>query len=29
MITGYGGKEVPPFSRSFMGGEQDVRGFDI
>jgi outer membrane protein insertion porin family len=28
-ITGYGGKEVPPFSRSFMGGEQDVRGFEI
>jgi outer membrane protein insertion porin family len=29
LITGYGGKEVPPFSRSFMGGEQDVRGFEI
>ena len=28
MITGYGGKYVPPFSRRFMGGEQDVRGFD-
>jgi len=28
MIAGYGGKEAPPFSRSFMGGEQDVRGFD-
>jgi outer membrane protein insertion porin family len=28
IITGYGGKEVPPFSRSFMGGEQDIRGFD-
>ena len=28
MITGYGGKEVPPFSRRFIGGEQDVRGFD-
>ncbi len=29
LITGYGGKEVPPFSRSFMGGEQDVRGFEF
>ncbi len=29
MITSYGGKEVPPFSRSFMGGENDVRGFDF
>jgi len=28
IITGYGGKEVPPFSRSFMGGEQDIRGFE-
>jgi outer membrane protein insertion porin family len=28
LIAGYGGKEAPPFSRSFMGGEQDVRGFD-
>ncbi|MGP8244467.1 MAG: outer membrane protein assembly factor BamA [Bryobacteraceae bacterium] len=28
LITGYGGKEVPPFARSFMGGENDVRGFD-
>ncbi|MGC1493826.1 MAG: outer membrane protein assembly factor BamA, partial [Candidatus Acidiferrum sp.] len=28
-ITGYGGKEVPPFSRFYMGGEQDIRGFDI
>jgi outer membrane protein insertion porin family len=28
VVTGYGGKEVPPFSRSFMGGEQDVRGFE-
>jgi outer membrane protein insertion porin family len=27
--TGYGGKEVPPFSRFYMGGEQDLRGFDI
>jgi outer membrane protein insertion porin family len=28
-ITGYGGKEVPPFSRFYMGGESDIRGFDI
>jgi outer membrane protein insertion porin family len=28
VISGYGGKSIPPFSRSFMGGEQDVRGFD-
>ena len=27
--TGYGGKEVPPFNRFYMGGENDVRGFDI
>ncbi|MGO9263062.1 MAG: outer membrane protein assembly factor BamA [Bryobacteraceae bacterium] len=28
LITGYGGKYVPPFSRTFMGGEMDVRGFE-
>jgi outer membrane protein insertion porin family len=28
IITGYGGKAVPPFSRTFMGGENDIRGFD-
>jgi len=28
-ITGYGGKEVPPYSRFYMGGENDIRGFDI
>jgi len=28
-ITGWGGGEVPPFSRFYMGGESDVRGFDI
>jgi len=28
-ITGYGGKEIPPFSRFYMGGENDIRGFDI
>ncbi|HTS30598.1 MAG TPA: outer membrane protein assembly factor BamA [Bryobacteraceae bacterium] len=29
MITGYGGKYIPPYSRTFIGGEQDVRGFEI
>ncbi len=29
MIIGYGGKVAPPFNRIFMGGEQDVRGFEI
>jgi outer membrane protein insertion porin family len=28
-ISGYGGKVAPPFSRSYIGGEQDIRGFDI
>jgi outer membrane protein insertion porin family len=28
-ISGYGGKVAPPFSRSFIGGENDVRGFDF
>jgi outer membrane protein insertion porin family len=28
LITGYGGKFVPPFSRTFIGGEMDVRGFE-
>jgi outer membrane protein insertion porin family len=28
-LTGYGGKVAPPFSRYFMGGENDVRGFNI
>jgi outer membrane protein insertion porin family len=27
--TGYSGREVPPFSRFYMGGENDLRGFDI
>jgi outer membrane protein insertion porin family len=27
MIIGYGGKTAPPFSRYFMGGENDIRGF--
>jgi len=29
MTTGYGGKVIPPYSRGFIGGEQDVRGFEI
>ncbi|HVT94143.1 MAG TPA: outer membrane protein assembly factor BamA [Bryobacteraceae bacterium] len=28
-LTGYGGKVAPPFSRYYIGGENDVRGFDI
>jgi outer membrane protein insertion porin family len=28
-ITGYGGKDVPPYSRYYMGGENDIRGYDI
>src|SRR5258708_29606637 len=28
-ITGYGGGEVPPYSRYYMGRENDIRGFDI
>jgi outer membrane protein insertion porin family len=27
--TGFSGGEVPPFSRFYMGGENDLRGFDI
>jgi outer membrane protein insertion porin family len=29
MITGYNGTNVPPYSRFFLGGENDVRGFDF
>lgn len=29
LITGYGGVAPPPFSRYYMGGENDVRGFEI
>lgn len=29
MIAGYGGLVPPPYSRYFMGGENDVRGFNI
>jgi outer membrane protein insertion porin family len=28
-ISGYGGLVAPPFQRFYMGGEQDLRGFDI
>ncbi len=28
-INGYGGRVIPPFSRSYAGGENDVRGFDF
>ena len=28
-ITGYGGKQIPPFDRFYQGGENDVRGFDF
>jgi outer membrane protein insertion porin family len=27
ILAGYGGKSAPPFTRYFMGGENDVRGF--
>jgi len=29
MITGYGGKDAAPFDRFYMGGENDIRGFNI
>ena len=29
LVTGYSGQAPPPFSRFYMGGENDVRGFDI
>ncbi len=28
-ITGYNGKVAPPFSRYYVGGENDIRGFDF
>jgi len=28
-ITGYGGTVAPPFDRFYMGGDSDIRGFDI
>jgi outer membrane protein insertion porin family len=27
--TGYGGRVLPPYERLFLGGEQDLRGFDV
>ncbi|MGH9679609.1 MAG: BamA/OMP85 family outer membrane protein, partial [Candidatus Acidiferrales bacterium] len=27
--TGYGGKQIPPFSRFYLGGEDTLRGFDV
>jgi outer membrane protein insertion porin family len=29
LLTGYGGKVAPPFARTYIGGEQDIRGFEI
>ena len=29
MISGYGGKDVPPYNRFYLGGEYDIRGFDF
>ena len=28
-LTGYGGDVAPPFERNYMGGEYDLRGFDV
>jgi outer membrane protein insertion porin family len=28
-VTGYGGKVAAPFNRFYMGGENDVRGFEL
>ncbi len=28
-VTGFGGKVAPPFARAYIGGENDVRGFDF
>ena len=28
-LSGYGGRVPPPFNRSYMGGENDIRGFEI
>jgi len=28
-ITGYSGRVAPPFERFYLGGENDIRGFDI
>ncbi len=28
-LSGYGGKVAPPFQRFYIGGENDIRGFDL
>jgi outer membrane protein insertion porin family len=28
-LTGYGGKVAPPMNRFYMGGENDIRGFEL
>jgi outer membrane protein insertion porin family len=28
-LSGYGGDVAPPFERNYMGGEYDLRGFDV
>jgi outer membrane protein insertion porin family len=28
-MSGYGGRVIPPFSRTYTGGENNIRGFDI
>ncbi|MFN7926097.1 MAG: outer membrane protein assembly factor BamA [Bryobacteraceae bacterium] len=28
-VTGYSGRVAPPFNRFYMGGENDIRGFEI
>jgi outer membrane protein insertion porin family len=28
-LTGYGGVVAPPFERFYLGGENDIRGFDV
>jgi outer membrane protein insertion porin family len=28
-VSGYSGRVAPPFNRFYMGGENDIRGFDI
>lgn len=29
MVTGYGGRDVPPYNRFYLGGDQDVRGYNF
>jgi outer membrane protein insertion porin family len=28
-VSGFGGRDAPPFERFYMGGESDLRGFDV